>query len=259
MPEIPEVESFRKTAQKHALNKPIKDVKVKEASFLQKITKNKFTRTLKKHKFTKAKRHGKYLFLYINKQWLVLHFGMTGELIHANKKEPDYTKITFDFADDFIAYINKRKLGKVYLVKSKEDFIDKKDLGPDAMGLNFDKFYKIAGESKGTVKGALMKQSSISGIGNEYSDEILYSSKIHPESKSQNLKKSHWKKIHNQMKRILDKAIEKRTKNKDLPKTWILSNRDEGAKCPRCKGKIKRKKIAGRSSYFCPDCQKVIK
>ncbi len=256
MPEIPEVESFRKTARKHALNKTIKDVKVKEASFLQKITKKEFIRNLKKHKFTKAKRHGKYLFLYINKKWVVLHFGMTGELVHAKNKEPDYTKLRFDFADDFLAYINKRKLGKIYLIESKEDFIDKKELGPDAKSLSFDKFYKIVSESKGTVKGELMKQSDLSGIGNEYSDEILYSSKIHPESKSQNLDKSQWKKIHNQMKRILDKAIEKRTKNEDLPKTWILSNRDEGADCPRCKGKIKRKKIAGRSSYFCGKCQK---
>jgi formamidopyrimidine-DNA glycosylase len=261
MPEIPEVEAFRKIAKKNALNKTVKDVKVKEAALLEDITKKSFAKQLKGHKFTKTARHGKYLFMRINGKWLVVHFGMTGEFVFqdAEKDEPEYTKVRLDFPKDRLAYINKRKLGNLRIVKSKKDFLDEKQVGPDSKRISFKTFYKIMQEKKGTVKGAFMDQHTIAGIGNEYSDEILFNSHIHPESKSENLKKSDWKKLYNQMKRILKKAIEKRTKNEKLPKTWILRHREEQENCPRCDGKVKNKQIAGRSSYFCPKCQVKIK
>lgn len=257
MPEIPEVEGFRAILRK-ALRKKIKKVKVNSAEVLEKVSAKKLESELKGKEFENTRRHGKYLFSKIGKKWIVLHFGMTGELefIENFKKEPEYAKVLFLFSKAALAYICPRKFGKIYLIEDKDKFIKEKDLGPDALGLDFKKFYKIMNEKKGMLKTALMDQSTICGIGNEYSDEICFQTDFHPETEVKNFEKKDWKKIYNKMKYILEKAIDKRRENENLPGTWILSHRKPGAECPGCNGKVKNKKVGGRSSYFCPSCQK---
>jgi len=257
MPEIPEVEGFRSVLRK-ALHKKIKKVKVNTDEVLEKVSGKNLKSELRGKEFENTRRHGKYLFSKVGKNWLVLHLGMTGELefIKNFKKDPEYAKVLFLFSKAALAYICPRKFGKIYLTEDKDKFIKEKDLGPDAVGLDFKNFYKIMNEKKGMLKTALMDQSTICGIGNEYSDEICFQTDFHPETEVDNFEKKDWKKIYNKMKYILEKAIEKRRKGLDLPDSWILSRRKPNVKCPACKGKIKKKKIGGRSSYFCPSCQK---
>jgi formamidopyrimidine-DNA glycosylase len=140
-----------------------------------------------------------------------------------------------------------------------QNFIQDKKLGIDPYDDNFDlrKFKSLADSSRGTVKSFLMNQKIIAGIGNIYSDEILFSTGIHPDSKLNKLQESDLKDIFRALKKVLDTAIEKKVNVSDFPSHYLLPNREEGKGCPKCSGKIKKAVIAGRSSYFCSKHQKL--
>src|SRR5690606_8766770 len=102
-------------------------------------------------------------------------------------------------------------------------------------------------------------QSLIAGIGNVYSDEILFRARIHPATPVHALDDRTLKQLHRQMRRVLETAISKGAGSQDverrMPRTWLLPRRRKGAACPRCGGKLATMGIQGRSSYYCPACQ----
>ena len=108
------------------------------------------------------------------------------------------------------------------------------------------------------IKPTLMNQNIMAGIGNIYSDEILFQSGIHPETKVNNLNQQEKKEIFNQIKNIMQIVINNNANPEKLPDSFITPLRDkDNPQCPSCKGHIERKKISGRSAYFCPACQKL--
>ncbi len=141
-------------------------------------------RALKRRQFVSTRRHGKYLFLAVDQEaWLVLHFGMTGELEYFGKHdgEPRYTQFLIDFDNGFrLAYIAPRKLGRIELTDSPENFVAGNDLGVDALDVTAKQFLTLAKTSRGGVKAWLMNQGTMAGIGNIYSDEILFQAGVHP-------------------------------------------------------------------------------
>lgn len=188
-----------------------------------------------------------------------MHFGMTGDLKYLKESEdaPDYTKCSFVFNNRHkLHYISKRKLGHVEMTENLDDFIQKKELGPDALDISEDDFVSLLKEKKSMVKSALMDQSVISGIGNVYADEILFQCKIHPKQKTTALSGSDFKNLYKNTRKVLEKAIEKNADPTKLPKSYLLPNREEGNDCPRCDGKIEKIKTGGRTGYYCPSCQK---
>jgi len=172
---------------------------------------------------------------------------------------------------EMLALSDLRKFAKVELWKTKELLNSKefKKLGPEPLDKNFtfEKFKEVLAGKKGKIKQVLMNQEIIAGIGNIYSDEILWEAKIHPFRETSKLNESELKKIYLATKKILKKAVK-------LRGTSISDFRDpegkegfynrirkvyqrEGEKCPCCSTKIKRLKINGRSAHFCPSCQKL--
>ena len=113
---------------------------------------------------------------------------------------------------------------------------------------SFDEFKKRFKNKKGKIKQILMDQSIVSGIGNIYSDEILFEARIHPFREIKKLTNEEIKRIYQATKKILKKAVE-------LKGTILKVYRREGEKCSRCGAIIKRVKLAGRSAHFCPKCQ----
>ncbi len=260
MPELPDVEIYKRYMDSTSLKKKIRDVHVETSKVLSGISKRSLTRKLKGKKFLSTSRRGKYLFAELGKgEFAVFHFGMTGEFrYYKNEKdEPEYSKVIFDFSNGYhLAFINPRKLGRVGIVESKEDFIGKKSLGADALSIKFDEFKKILGESRGGIKYTLMDQKKISGIGNIYSDEILFQAGIHPEMKASEISQKKQKELFNTMKRVLKTAIRNDAKPNKLPSSYLISHRGKGGKCPKCGQKLKNKKVAGRPAYFCKKKQK---
>ncbi|MFW6310199.1 MAG: Fpg/Nei family DNA glycosylase [Prolixibacteraceae bacterium] len=258
MPELPDVEIFRKEAEK-SRNSGIRTVEVEDNGFVD-LTKNDINKKLKDKKFKDSIRRGKYLFMPVDKDAaVVMHFGMTGYLKYLKESEdaPDYTKCSFVLKNKHkLHYISKRKLGHVEFTDNVGEYVKKKKLGEDALEISEEDFISRLKKKKSMIKPAITNQDTLSGIGNVYADEILFQSNIHPKKTASKLSEADLKKIYKNTQKVLKKAIEKEADVSKLPATWLLPNRDEGNNCPKCNGKVQKIKISGRTGYYCPSCQK---
>lgn len=252
MPELPDVEVYRQRCNESILKKKIEDVLVTKSKVLK--TSSKALKQLKDTKFNSASRHGKYLFLRTDKKVLVLHFGMTGRVSfnngnNKNQINQDHALLTVRFSDDSkFFFINIRKLGKIYLTDDAQGFIKQKGLGTDAASLKKEEFAEKM-QGKGSLKSKLMNQGSIAGLGNVYSDEILYQARIHPEQKT--IEHEEITILYNTMKRVLKTAIRNKADSKRFPRRYLTTRRKQGEQCGICNGYIRKKTISGRSSYYC--------
>jgi formamidopyrimidine-DNA glycosylase len=157
-----------------------------------------------------------------------------------------------------LAYDSQRKLGLIDLTKDIEAFIADKQLGTDPFrdDLSFGEFRKLFEGRRGSIKTSLMNQELIAGIGNVYSDEILFQSGIHPASRVRNISEKQLHTIFRELQRVLRTAIDKQVDPSHFPESFLLGHREPGEKCPMCDGTIKKESIGGRSSYFCNTHQK---
>jgi formamidopyrimidine-DNA glycosylase len=131
-----------------------------------------------------------------------------------------------------------------------------KKLGPDALAINKKDFTALLENSKSMVKTVLTDQSAIAGIGNVYADEILYQAKVHPREKASQLPGKKRNTVFDKIQEVLKTAIEKNADVSELPENFMLPVRKKGNECPLCKSKIETTKISGRTTCFCPSCQK---
>lgn len=261
MPELPDVEVFKRYFDSTSLHKKIKDVEVHTRAILENISPQRLESSIKGHRFKSTRRHGKYLFAEVTGgNILALHFGMTGFLKYFKDPETDtpHDRLLIRFSNGYhLAYDCQRKLGMITVIDDLHDFIKKKNLGPDAMDpkFDFDAFEEVLAASRGMVKSSLMNQNLIAGIGNVYSDEILFQAGVHPKTTSKDLSKKAKKKLFSTMKRVLKTVINNKAHPEDFPSTYLTPHRNKGADCPKCDGSLKTAKVSGRTSYYCDNCQ----
>ncbi len=295
MPELPEVETTVKD-----LNKKIKGLKIQDVwTDWAKIIKspkdfNTFKKEIVGEKIRKVERRGKNILFRLNGKTLLIHQKLTGHLLigkwtlknkewksnngYLKEKVNQYIHLMFYLSGPAKGGVNKmlglsdlRKFGKVLVLdnKSLENLEGIKNLGPEPLDkkFTFNKFKEVLKNKRGKIKQVLMNQTVIAGIGNIYSDEILFEAKIHPLKDTQKLKEDDLKRIYQAMKKILRRAIVlggdsmrdyrntagKKGRYQEIQKVY----QQEGEKCYRCKSKIKRIKIGGRSAHYCPSCQKL--
>lgn len=262
MPELPDVEVFKQYFQSTSLYHTMDRVEFSSERLLKDGPPEKYRDYLEGSSFRNTSRHGKYLFLDVSDQgWLGLHFGMTGRLKYyqADGDRPEYAQGLFCFDHGYnLALVMPRKLGAMYLIDQRREFIERKDLGPDVLNETFDQetFLEILSGSRAMVKSDLMNQQKMAGIGNVYSDEILFQAKIHPETPVRDLNREDKVHLFQTMQKVLKVAINENADPELFPEVYLTGHRDEGEPCPRCGENIKRKKVIGRSSYFCPNCQR---
>ncbi len=138
MPELPEVETFKRYLDKTSLNQIIKSLKVIDNRVLD-VNESDLKKLVINDQFQSTIRYGKYLLIKLEKGYLIMHFGMTGDLEYYDKKEedPSYSKVIFHFDNGFnLAYISLRMFGRLYVAETVEDFIERKKLGPDAFKMS---------------------------------------------------------------------------------------------------------------------------
>lgn len=170
-----------------------------------------------------------------------------------------------------LALSDLRRFAKV-LAGPKEKILalpDIADLGPEPLETSFSEFRKLFKAKRGGIKQILLDQKFIVGIGNIYADEILYASRIHPLSRAEKLKTPQLKALYQATRKILKKALESRgTSIDDFRDTAgakgdygskLVVYQQTGKKCPDGKHTVKRIKIGGRSTHFCPVEQKLYK
>ena len=266
MPELPDVEGFKRVLTRNALRKTIERVVVSDARILGKLPARAFASRLQGAKLAAARRHGKHLMAKLDRGgWLTLHFGMSGALrfLRSCDEEPPFTRVRLDFANDgCLAYTNKRMIGHVGLVEDAAGFITDEKLGPDALDrrVDFDAFKSAVAGIKRDVKSILMDQGIIAGIGNIYSDEILFQARINPAEQMGDLTPGQIKRLFLEMREVLETAIAHGAGAEQfierLPSGFLIPERKKGGRCPRCRSLLKVLKIGGRTAYCCPRCQR---
>jgi formamidopyrimidine-DNA glycosylase len=262
MPELPDVELFKRYFDATALHQTIETVEIRNDIILKDCSIQTLESALVGQTFAGTERHGKYLFVEVkDSNWLVLHFGMTGDLKYFKKpdKEPDYSQLLIGFSNDYhLAYILPRKLGRVRLTEAVGPFLERNRIGPDALKSDFTvaDFQEIMAGTRSMVKSALMDQKKMAGIGNVYADEILFQASLHPKTKANDLDEEALEDLFKTMKDVLETAIEHRADPGQFPDSWLTPHRNEQATCPRCGTDIEQIKASGRSTYYCPTCQK---
>lgn len=269
MPELPDVETMRRYLQSTALHKKIEGLEIREEILIpdEKESKSDYMEKLKEavvgRSFQSTRRHGKWLFASLDEKGekaFVFHFGMTSGIRYFKDMddEPEYTQALFDFDNGFhLAYYSQRKLGELEVIDSVDQFIDEKDLGPDALDPDFDleAFKAAVAGRRAMAKTTLMDQETMAGIGNVYSDEILFQAGIHPRTKINQLDEDQIEKLFHTMKEVLEMAIEHQAQPDQFPEEFITPHRHEDGHCPKCGTALEKVKVGSRHAYFCPNRQ----
>lgn len=258
MPELPEVETYRRYFERHALEQELAAVDVHDPRILENVTPPILQRRFVGTRFVSVRRHGKHLFAATSSdRWLHLHFGMSGDLIYSAAGEPSrFARVSFRFRNGArLSFDDMRLFGWVAVVDSAEDEIVRRELGPDPLELSARAFAAIVNGRRGAIKALLMNQSNIAGLGNLYVDEMLFQSSIDPRRAADTLTEREISTMYRAMKKILETMIELHANDRPAPRRWLIDRRDVDNPCPRCGGRITRATLFGRTTYFCADHQ----
>ena len=261
MPELPDVERFKRYFNSTSLHKTIDSIEVHHRRVLENVSPRFLQESLAGASFEETARIGKYLFARISKKrgWLVLHFGMTGYLKYFQSAGdgPEHERMLILFENGYsLAYVCRRLLGKISITASPEKYAADTGLGPDAAAISREQFAELFSGGRGTVKSALMNQKKITGLGNIYTDELLFQAGVHPETKKSELSRETVNRLYKKRGEILGTAIDNNAEIDQFPSFYLLPHREKDAKCPNCGGQIKKIKVGGRGTFFCPACQK---
>lgn len=291
MPELPEVQTIINYLKKKVLNRTFLDVWTDWRKIVKKPKSfSKFKEQIKGKKIKRVWRRAKNIIFELSGGYsLLIHQKMTGHLLYGNwqlasgKWQPVKNEALRDPYNSYIhlmfylsgglmlALSDLRKFAKVELWKANELLNSKelKALGLEPLDRNFtfEKFRSLFKNKKGRIKQILMDPYFISGIGNIYSSEVLWYSKIHPEKNVAKLSDKELKSLYQSIKKVLKLGIDlggesfsdyrKPDGTKGDFDTERKAYKREGQKCQRCGAKIKRLKIGQRSAFFCPRCQKL--
>ena len=257
MPELPEVETFKQYIERTSLERPIARLEVRNDTVIRGADRSALTEAVEGSELLSIRRRGKQLFLELSKGgWLTWHFGMTGRPVslRQEEEEPRFVRVLLAFEHGSLAFVDGRMLGHIGLTSSPERFIEEKRLGLDALDITWEEFSSTFGSARGAIKTALMDQHRVAGIGNLYSDEILFQCRIDPRAEARFLSRSDMRCMHRTMRRVLNRAIAVGADLDRLPSSYLLRHRSAGSPCPRCGSVVRSETIGGRTAYFCPSC-----
>jgi formamidopyrimidine-DNA glycosylase len=189
---------------------------------------------------------------------MTVHLGMTGDLLALEEggELPSYARAVLEFDDGgLLAYDDPRKFGAIGLASSLRGFVMEHGLGPDALAIAGKQFIAKASRSARSLKSLLLDQHVLAGVGNLYADEALFRSRLYPLQPADSLDKAALGRLCGNVKRVLRASIGAGTDFSQLPGSYLLRERREGARCPRGNGELMVMRVGGRSSYYCPACQ----
>lgn len=278
MPELPEVETFKRFVECHAVGRTVQQVQVLHDKILEGVTEHAFVSAIQGHRFSSTMRRGKHLFVALQDPkrqdagdelpWLYLHFGMTGYLSYTEKgrtlvnaygdptRTDAHVRVRFVFEDGSqLNFHEQRLFGKAGLVGNPAEYMESRRLGPDALAVKQQPFLENLRKRKGQIKPVLLDQSLVAGIGNVYVDEMLFQCGIHPERRVADLSEKEQHCLYRQMVDILQNTVDAESDRTKLPAGYLIHVREKGGRCPRDTMPLEIRQIGGRTTYFCPKCQ----
>ena len=271
MPELPEVETVKNGLIKKVLNKKITSCKIIYEGIIAYPKTEEFIKNITNQTINDIKRKGKFLIFELDDYFLVSHLRMEGKYFIKEKKDSlnkhDHVILTLNDKEE-LRYNDTRKFGKMHLVKKDELYktpLIKLGLEPWDDSLTKE-YLKIKFNKNKAIKTLLLDQSIITGIGNIYADEILFLSKINPNTKGSDLTNKNLQDIINNTKIILEKAIKSGgttihtyTSVDGITGRFqqeLLVHGKKSLPCPTCKTEILKIVVNGRGTYYCSKCQK---
>lgn len=274
MPELPEVETIRRVLEPQLVGLIINDVTINNSQVIAYPSAEEFSIHLTGQVVTGTARNGKFLtLLFQSGDKLTLHLRMTGCLLvtPASYPKEKHTHLVFSLSDgNELRFEDMRRFGRFWLIKNGEldtySGINKLGIEPFDKKLTAEYLQKAYGKRKKAIKECLLDQGVVCGIGNIYSDEILFASKIHPQRPASSLTVCEWKVLSEMIPKRLSYFIEKnavtkeeylKDKGKDYRNTPFLQvYGHEKEPCAVCKTPLEKCTVGGRSSVYCPNCQK---
>ena len=283
MPELPEVETIMRGISPFLEGATIKRIKLNRADLRWPFPEN-FTNRLKEAKVLNLKRRSKYILIDLNTgETLLIHLGMSGKILVSDSKignyfyeyskGSDHDHVIFELNDGTkLTYNDPRRFGAMDLAKTDElnnhKFLEK--LGPEPLGNNFNSDYLKTELSKkeSPIKNVLLNQSVVAGLGNIYVCEALFMSGISPKKRASKISKIKCEELVQNIRAVLMSAIEAGGSSlKDFTdiqgnsgyfqfEFYVYGREKECCKIKNCGHKIKRISQSGRSSFYCPSCQR---
>src|ERR687891_452615 len=234
-----------------------------------------FTDRLVGRKFTKAERRGKYVLLHLdNGDVLIVHFGMSGQFIRGTKRVPvpthTHVVITFQQGGD-LRFVDPRTFGELF-VSTADELGKVKELqhiaiDPLEHAFTWQQFSDTLARRKTKLKSLLMDQAFISGLGNIYSDEVLFAAGLRWDRMSDELSSQEVRRLYRAMQEVAQESIRYRGTTLDDEAYVDLYGKPgeyqgelkvygrRGLPCRRCRTPIETVKLSGRNSFHCPQCQ----
>ncbi len=279
MPELPEVETVVRGLRRHLPGRRIVELRLGKTDFMDDPA--AIGERVPGSLIRAVRRHGKFLILELEtgaadgggaaraELLLVIHLGMTGQLtvVAAETEVKPHTHVFFMLDDRReLRFCDPRRFGRMLVATPADGEKILGPLGADPLEVSEADFGRLITSRRARIKALLLDQTVFRGMGNIYTDESLWRAKIHPARLGANLKPGEIKKLHLAMRVILEEAI--RLGGSSIsdyvgadgePGEFQIRHRAydrEGRKCFRCGAKIRRMIVAGRSSYFCPKCQR---
>lgn len=272
MPELPEVESVLRSLRDltpSLIGKTVRDVRVLRSNMVD-GSEEAFIGALTGAIFQEIFRCGKYLFFRFfpccatSSRWMALHLRMTGRLYLVSDGEAVQRHTRwYLLLDDGLAlrFDDPRAFGRVWLVERPEEVTAK--LGPDGLAVNRDWFLEALQRHRRQLKPLLLDQAFVAGIGNIYADELLFRAGLHPLRTTESLQAEERERLFDEMRRVLQQAVDAKGANIDgvfeagaFP--VAVYGRQEQP-CLRCGTKLRKERLAGRGTHYCPVCQPVSK
>lgn len=269
MPELPEVETVRRTLLLKLKNKKIINVDILYPNIIKTDIKY-FEKNVIGQTITDIHRMGKYLIFILDHDVMIMHLRMEGKFfIKTDEVIDKHEHIIFTLSDQItLRYHDFRKFGTLHF-QPKDQYLSLyplNKLGSEPKNIDLAKFYKQIHRTNRPIKAALLDQSIISGLGNIYVDETLFLARIHPTKLASRITKKQALSLLEAATKVLDKAVELggttiRSYTSSLGVHGRFQNElnvhtKKGMPCPVCAQEIIKIKVAGRGSYVCPNCQK---
>ncbi|MBO1004507.1 DNA-formamidopyrimidine glycosylase [Pseudogracilibacillus auburnensis] len=273
MPELPEVETIRKTLENLVINKTIENITVHWPKIIkQPDDVEHFKTILKNETIRKVDRRGKFLLFYLTDHVLVSHLRMEGKYRVVPMSEPvaKHTHVIFHFTDGSeLRYHDVRKFGTMHVFPIGSELNSKplNQLGPDPFQKEYTKDYVLDKVMKTTrnIKATLLDQSIIAGLGNIYVDEVLFLSNVHPEKRANKLTENEVKTIWKNAHLVLEKAVKQGgttirsyvdgAGEMGMFQQELFVYGQQNKQCKVCGVEIIKLKVAGRGTHICPKCQ----
>ncbi len=274
MPELPEVETIKNVIEPQIRGLTIKRTTVNRPEVIAYPTADDFCKMVTGRTISFMERRGKFLMIHLeNNSRIILHLRMTGCLLLTPPDLPaeKHTHIIMNVSSGMeLRFSDTRRFGRFWLIQNGEEdtYSGIGKLGPEPFSSECSAQYLQSRlkSRKRSVKECLLDQSVIAGIGNIYSDEILYRANIHPSVPANRLTNGEWETLATQISECLRYFIEKnvippedylKTKGQDYRNTPFLQVYGHaGEPCPKCGETLARTVIGGRGSVYCPGCQR---